>query len=118
MNDVTFDSVKKCLIIKLGGYLSDQEIKSVVDKILSTLKTMKPGFFVITDISEFMPSSENGVLQMKRVQEILYKSGVKRVFRVVGNIVSKMQFDRVQKEANADYETIEVKTIEDALKMI
>jgi chaperonin cofactor prefoldin len=55
---------------------------------------------------------------MKRVQEILYKSGVKRVFRVVGNIVSKMQFDRVQKEANADYETIEVKTIEDALKMI
>ncbi len=49
----------------------------------------------------------------------MYQKGIKRVIRVVGkSTISNLQFKRAQREANTNYDVIEVATREEARKHI
>ena len=86
---------KNRLYIKFVGVFSAQEMASTTTELNTLLKDLKPGFTVVSDISEYKPSSQETAEQIKRGADNLVKKGMKKLIRVIGeSAVAQMQFDR------------------------
>lgn len=118
MYEVKIDPQKNRLYIILKGFLKNPEMQEVVDEVIRSIDKMKPGFDIITDLSEFKPVSQEGTEYLKRAQMAVYKSEVRKVVRVVKHVISAMQFTRIQREIGADYEVIEANTLEEAERIL
>ncbi len=92
------DPVKNRLYITLEGFFSTEEMKQCSDETIEVVKQLKPGYDVITDISQFSPVGVDALEEIKRVQEYFRISGVRYGVRVVGkSVVTGMQFKRIGK---------------------
>jgi len=119
MYDIKADVIKNCLFITLKGFFQPDEAKVAADKVISEAEKLGTGFTIINDISEFKPASEEAAAHIKRAQGAVAQKGVKKVIRIVGaSVLGKFQFSRTQKEVHAGYESFEVATMEDALKLL
>jgi hypothetical protein len=113
MYTVRADIVKNRLYITLSGYFQYQEMKECTDKTIMEAHKLKPGFDVITDISQFKAVDQETLAEVKRGQEHFKKSGVKHAIRVQGSsIITSIQFARSGKAV--DYLAATVATVADA----
>ncbi len=120
MFNVKVDTVKNCLFITMKGFMKDDEVKQVADSVIKEAGKLKKGFTVINDISEFSPGSKKGAEDIKKAQLVLFQKGVSKIIRVCspGNVLSKWQFEKAQKDSGAGYEAVTVDNMDEAIKLI
>ncbi|UXP33859.1 hypothetical protein N6H18_07860 [Reichenbachiella agarivorans] len=116
MYEIKADIQKNILILRLEGYMSDEEIKAGVELTISEAKKLKSGYTVINDITKMKPASPLGTEEIKRAQAFVVSNGAAKIIRIVDNPISKMQFNRTSTAAG--YHALEAKTVEDALKLV
>ena len=118
MHKITSDRNKNRLIIILEGQMDSVEAKEAADEVVQKLEELNAGMEIINDISKFKPSSEEAQNEIIRAQKAAIQKGASRVVRVIGSVIGKTQFKRLQKEANATYEVIEANSMEDAINFL
>ncbi|MBN1691967.1 MAG: hypothetical protein JW845_00250 [Dehalococcoidales bacterium] len=117
MFTVEADIKKNRLYSKMVGYFDYKEMKECTDKTITEVGKLKPGFDVITDLSEFKPVGQDTLDEVARGQAYLKKSGVRHAIRVEGKFkLASMQFSRMGK--STDYTPDIVATREEAEKLL
>ena len=101
MYQIRTDIEKNRLYITLTGRITAKESKKAASRVMENLKVLKPGFDVVTDISEFEPVTQKEAEILIQVHKALIESGVNRIVRVIGRelkaTVGKIQFERASK---------------------
>ena len=102
MYQTKIDIEKNRLYIALTGRITAKESKKAASQVIDDLKKLKPGFDVVTDISDFEPVTQKEIEMLIQVHEALIENGVNRIARVVGSelkaTVGKIQFERASKQ--------------------
>jgi hypothetical protein len=117
MFTVEADIQKNRLYCKMVGYFEYKEMKDCTDKTITEVNKLKPGFDVITDLSEFKPVGQDTLDEIARGQAYFKKAGVRHAIRVEGKSrITGMQFSRMGK--STDYMPDIVATREEAEKLL
>jgi hypothetical protein len=117
MYTIKADVQKNRLYIKLVGFFSTEEMKKATDDTISEVRKLKPGYDVITDVSEFKPAGPETVKEIERGQAHFKATGVGHGIRVVGeSVLTGMQFNRTGK--GVGYIPDAVATVEEAEKLL
>jgi hypothetical protein len=98
--DIRTDLPKNRLYVILKGFFPDEAARQASDKTIAEVKKLRPGFAVITDISEFKPATALALACIQQGQQAIAKQGVKRIIRIVDrtHITGQMQFLRMGKQ--------------------
>jgi hypothetical protein len=108
---------KNRLYIKFVGVFNAEEMAAAIPKLNSVVKDLKPGFTVVSDISEYKPSSQETAEQISRGSDNLVKKGMKKLIRVVGeSAVAQMQFKRTAQAGGIQADT--ATSVEEAEKLL
>ena len=92
MYEIKTNVAKNRLYLIFKGFLTDQELKQMVDESRNAIRQSAPGFAVISDISAFKPTPPQGVQELERGQNQLREYGMGRIIRVVGKeVIAQMQ---------------------------
>jgi hypothetical protein len=120
MIKVTSNTTKNRLYLKLAGLLTVQEINEGIEKQLKPeLKKMKAGFSIISDISEFKPTSEEGRQLIQVAMGEAKKAGMGDVVRIVPNgeaLITANQWQRTSRQAG--YMAVQVQDLAEAEKLL
>ena len=115
--EIKSDLSKNRLFVTLSGFLTDEQMKTAADMVISETKKLKPGFSVINDISNFQPASKAGTEEIQKAQIFVKNNGAGRIVRIVkDNALANMQFSRVTKTAG--YNVDEATSVEEAEKLL
>ena len=96
---------KNRLYIKLEGYFPEDEARLAADQVILEAKKLRPGFGLVSEISEFKPASPQAAEHILRAQRAMKELGVRRMVRVVGgNAMGKMQMQRTATQAGLEAE--------------
>lgn len=108
------DIGKNRLYVTFKGRMEFDEVNKGGANVLQEAKKLKPGFGIISDISEFIPTTEDGRMEMQRVMKTLKDMGLGHVVRIVkgASSVAGYQWQRTSKAAG--YTAAEVGTLADA----
>ncbi len=116
MYQLRTDIDRNRLYITLKGRITAEESKQAARQLMADIKTLEPGFDVITDISDLEPATKNEAKTVMEAQNALIGHGVNRIARVVGTelkaTVGKIQFDRASRQTKIAAENFD--TLEDA----
>ena len=107
---------KNLLVLKLEGYLNDDQMKEAADQTIREASRLTTGFSVINDISGMKPGSPKGAEEIKRAQVAVMGMRPSKIIRITNNPISKMQFNRTSQEIG--YVAWEVKSMEKAMELI
>jgi hypothetical protein len=111
------DLSKNRLYITMAGFFNFEEMKKWAEETVSTAKKLQRGFDVITDISQFKPTTPEGTKEIERVQSFFKISGVRRGVQVVGeNVLAGLQFKRMS--VLSGYDPTNVDTLAEAEKLL
>jgi hypothetical protein len=117
MYSVRANILKNRLYVTLSGFIPLNEMKECTDKTIEEAKKLKPGYDVITDLSEFKTVSQETLGEVKRAQTFFRESGCRHGVRVVGkDKLASSQMDRSGK--SVAYAPDSVETVADAEKML
>jgi MFS superfamily sulfate permease-like transporter len=117
MFTVKADVQKNRLYVTFQGFFNFIEMKECTDKTIEECKKLKPGYDVITDISQFKIVGQDATGEVARAQAHFKKSGVRHAIRVVGNsALANSQFTRIGK--TVDYVPQTVATPAEAEKIL
>lgn len=117
MHKLKIDISKNRLYITMTGFFNYEEMKKWAEETVSTVKKLPRGFDVITDISQFKPTTPEGTKEIERVQSFLKTSGVRRGVQVVGeNVLAGLQFKRMS--VLSGYDPTNVDTPAEAEKLL
>jgi hypothetical protein len=110
---IRVDAQKNRLYITLSGLFSDEEARVAADAAIEGAAKMRPGFYVVNDISRFRPLTKEGVAQARRAGEFCAQCGMKATVRVTGiSPTAHAQFERAAKEGG--YVSYVAPSVEDA----
>lgn len=117
--DVEADRTTNTLYIELAGRMEPAEIERAADEVLDAAETLSDGFYVINDISEFMPPSPDAAKPIKRAQSELKSMGVGDVVRVVADETSAVTENAFQRRSRkAGYEGKTAHSVEEAEELL
>jgi hypothetical protein len=117
MYTVKVDVAKNRLYITMVGFLKADEMKACTDQVILETKKLKPGYDVITDISQFKPADQEAVKEIERGQAHFKATLIGHGIRVVGkSAVTSMQFSRTGKAVG--YIPDAVATVAEAEKLL
>lgn len=117
MFTVKSDVEKNRLYITLVGFFHQDEMKACTDTTIAEIKKLKPGFDVVTDVSQFKPVGQEALDEVARGQAFFKSAGIRHGIRIEGDaVLSSNQFSRVGKAV--DYNPNIVKTVADADKLL
>jgi len=91
------DTVKNRLYIRLGKK-SDGDETSLMQELNSELQKLTPGFTVLSDLSDFVPVSQDDAQLIVKAQEAMMKRGMGMSARVVNSAIVRMQVERRARE--------------------
>lgn len=101
MQKVIAEPRKNRLYIALSAMMSQTDTERLVAAVLRESAKLKPGFDVISDISNFRNGDSSGVPLLGKAMSFLQSLGVGRVIRVVGGSKEGLlQFALATKEVN------------------
>ena len=108
------DVVKNRLYVTFRGRIDIPEIKAGGLNVISEAKKLRSGFGIVSDISEFIPASEEGRLEMQSIMKQLKELGLGHVVRIVRqlNSISGGQWQRTF--SGAGYKADEVTSLIEA----
>ena len=96
---------KNRIYLGLDGYFDDQAAGRAADESIAGFRKLRPGFDVVTDISQFKPASPQAAEHILRAQRVLKELQAGRIVRVVGsNVLAKMQMQRTGTQAGLEAE--------------
>jgi hypothetical protein len=114
---IRVDHDKNRMYLTLTGLMEDEETRAAADASIDAFKTLKPGFFVINDISNFRPLTKEGVAHVQRAGEVARKLGMRATVRVVGiSPTAHAQFQRAAKQGG--YTAYMAQSVEEAEKLL
>lgn len=117
MYTINTDAVKNRLYVTLVGFFDYMTMKECTDKTIEEVSKLKPGFDVITDLSEFKPVGQDTLDEISRGQAFFKKTGIRHGVRIVGKAaLTSSQFNRLGKAV--DYNPNIVATMEEAEKLL
>lgn len=117
MYNIKLDQPKNTMFLTVDGFLSEQQVKECVSAILSGVRSLADGFYIVNDITNMKPLTPEGVQEMKHLQTELAKSGVAKIIRVTDSAIAKMQVNRVHREVGG-YEVVEASSLDEAISLI
>ena len=101
--DVKADTTANRVYVTLRGFSSDEEMQSHVSRVASEVRKLKPGFVMISDISNMKPATPNGTKMLQDIMQLYRKQGIARIIRIVGeDVIAKGQFNRIAKDAGIE----------------
>ena len=101
--DVRADLAANRVYVALRGFSSDDEMQSHVNRVAAEVRRLKPGFVMISDISQMKPATPNGTKMLQDIMVLYKKQGIAKIVRIVGDdVIAKGQFNRLAKEAGID----------------
>ena len=113
MYSIRVDALKNRLYVTLEGFFSLEEMKRCGDETIEATKKLRPGYDVVTDITQFKPGPPEIAKDIERVQMHFRKSGARQGVRIVGgSVLSGMQFRRTGTQAG--YNSVNVASLQDA----
>lgn len=95
MFKVVADPEKNRLYITLSGHFEGDEKSEAAASVIKAVEKLQPGFDVINDISDAMPTDEGGLDEIYRVRHFLFSKGVRHVIRITKLKLTGLQLDRV-----------------------
>ncbi|MDM8525631.1 hypothetical protein QUF80_19855 [Desulfococcaceae bacterium HSG8] len=120
MFQIKINVSKNAILCILKGRFESEGAREYIEKFKEGVDKLKPGFVVITDISTFMPTSDEVRLIFRQGTEYAVGRGMSRAIRIVSEIVASkignIQFNRAAKELG--YEAEEVTSLEEAKKLL
>lgn len=116
MFKVRADPGKDRLYITLSGHLEEEERGRVVEAITQEVSKLSPGFDLINDISEALPTDAQGLDQLTRVQKLLVEAGLRHVVRITRMLITELQLERVSKDSG--YRSIHLPSLEKAEQLL
>jgi hypothetical protein len=117
MYKLRIDASKNRLYVTMVGFFSVEEMKKWSNETIATAMKMKRGYDVITDISQFKPTTPEGTKEIERVQVHFKTSGVRLGVQVVGeSVLSGLQFKRMS--VISGYDPTNVETLAEAEKLL
>jgi hypothetical protein len=118
MYDIRVNSFENHLFILLKGKLELAEATQASEKIIKVIKSLVPGFTVITDIREMAPAAEDARQVFLNAMQNMKNAGLGMEVRVVNsqNMVTANQFQRTSRTAG--YTAQEVGSVNEAEKLI
>lgn len=97
--EVHVDVGKNRLFIRIDGRLEEAEAPSVGDSIIQAMERLRPGFALISDLTDAEPLGPVGVEQIKRLITGSRERKVGKTVRIVGRSAQiALQFARTSKE--------------------
>lgn len=75
---------KNRLYITVSGTLSFEDARKAKELIEVEVKTLKPNFDLINDISKFIHGDDNAGIVLKEIMVLLIQKKVNRIVRIVG----------------------------------
>ncbi len=98
--------------------MSEDDARKVYETILAEIKSLKPGWAVVNDISALKPADEKASEYLRKAQAASAKAGVKRVVRVVGSqSITNLQWNRTLQETQGIRADV-VASVADAEKLL
>lgn len=117
MYTIRADTLKNRLYVTLVGFFSVEEMKRCGDETIEATKRLRPGYDVVTDITQFKAGPPEVAADIERVQAHFRKSGARQGVRIVaGNVLSSMQFRRTG--AQAEYNSVNVSSLAEAEELL
>jgi hypothetical protein len=97
--EIHVDVGKNRLFIRISGRLEEAEAPGVGDSILREMERLRPGFALISDLTDAEPLGPVGVEQIKRLITASRERKVGKTVRIVGRSAqTALQFARTSKE--------------------
>ncbi len=94
--DCRTDRAKNRLYIKLGGFFKGSDVEPALAKLAAALDEVRPGFDVVTDLSEFVPGSPAATDALRRGGEMVKACGRRNGVRITGGLITGLlQFKRL-----------------------
>jgi hypothetical protein len=98
--EVKADTTANRVYVTLRGFSSDQEMEQHVTRVAAEVRRLKPGFTMISDISQMKSATPNGTKLLQDIMGLYKKQGIARIIRIVGeDVIAKGQFNRLSKDA-------------------
>ncbi len=118
MFDVRANTFENHLFIIIKGKLELAEATQASEKIIKVVKSLVPGFTVITDIRELAPTTEDVRQVFLNTMQCMKNAGLGIEVRVVNpqNLVTANQFQRTSRSVG--YTAQEVASVNEAEKLI
>jgi hypothetical protein len=115
---VRVNALKNRLYVALVGYFSLEEMQRCGDETIAATKKLRPGYDVITDITQFKAGSPEVAKDIARVQAHFSKSGARQGVRIVaeGNLLTGIQFRRTGTQVQ--YNSVNVSSLEAAEELL
>jgi hypothetical protein len=102
---VRVDPARNRLYVTLEGFFTLAEIKRCGDETIEATKKLRPGYCVVTDITQYKAGLPEVAQDIERVQAHFRNSGARQGVRIVGaNMLSGMQFRRTGGKAEYNSE--------------
>ena len=110
--------VKNRMHLKVEGKVDVEEMKAWSDDLVNKLKSLRPGFSVISEILNFQPTTEEGRQILVDTQRRAKELGMGHVVRIVKNtnFVAAAQWQRSSRSVG--YVAMEAESIEAAEKLL
>ncbi|MFP4474171.1 MAG: hypothetical protein ACLFOY_01340 [Desulfatibacillaceae bacterium] len=112
---VRSDPAKNRLYMKIGK-VTREEVDNLVADIRVERKKLVKGYTVLTDLTEFQPVSQSTARMIKKAQQVLIMGGMGKAARVVTSAVTRLQFERRDREVGYNAET--VSTVEEGERFL
>ncbi|MDD3814187.1 MAG: PilZ domain-containing protein [Desulfocapsaceae bacterium] len=115
---VTADLKRNRLNITLSSSADKREVEKVYTDIRFCVADLKPGFAVITDLSQCTIASLNAILTMRQIMEYLVAKQAGNIVRVVGK--KNLVFKQLLRFTNRfqGYKPVYVSTLEEAEEIL
>ena len=110
--------VKNRMHLKVEGKVDVDEMQAWSNDLLTKLKSLKPGFSVISEILNFQPTTEEGRQILIDTQRKAKEIGMGHVVRIVksSNFVAAAQWQRSSRSVG--YVAMEAESLEAAEKLL
>jgi methyl-accepting chemotaxis protein len=109
---------KNRLYVGLRGCMGASEVRLASAEFIQNARQLRPGFGIISDLSTFVPTSEEGRLELQALQKSLKDLGVGHVVRVVP-ASAKVGAKQLQRSSQAaGYTAMEAPTAAEAERLL
>jgi hypothetical protein len=97
--EIHADVGKNRIYVRIHGRMEDADAPRVGDAIIQAMDRMRPGFSLISDLTQAEPVGPQAIEQLKRVITASRERKVGRTVRIVGKSAqAALQFARTSKE--------------------
>jgi hypothetical protein len=99
------DAAANRLYVTLGGFADDAQMRKNVDLVVAELPKLRPGFVMISTITDAKATSAGGARELERAMQAYKRHGISRIIRIAGEeVLGKLQLQRLAQEAGIPVE--------------